>query len=473
MEVTLTPLHKNIQHLTNEEQLMVKMVVPKEFQDVPTLPPKHLCFVLDTSGSMTSVFSTLIKSVKSGLSKLREEDSVCVICYQSHVTLMCDWNKCTDAFKKKLEEKLNGLQCHGSTNISGALLKSIEQSMKVPEETVTTIFLTDGQANEGVTDINNLGVMLKKMIPDNTTVHSLGFTADHNPIFLKKIAEACNQGTYVFIENDDVLKGSFVDIIGKTMEVAYQNVKVTLVADDINFSDAQTEKDFSTLPLGDLHVGETRRWIVTTKFTKESPTYEIRAKVEGFNVIEVKSEVNFTDTTLERGDDITVNAEVEKRINLLSASKAVKKATEFAMKRDFLGAEKILRHTSANLRGLPTIQQGLNDLARGCSDNTILNTSSHRMTSYQQSLDTENDSIFTGTPSTGLLGVSPIKTPKKTVVDTFFPPSDNDEEDEDTIIQKPMLKRSIAQQSPLASAPSSFQIPQFEVDSTNESITED
>ena len=471
MEVTLTPLHKNIQHLTNEEQLMVKIVVPKEFKDVPTLPPKHICFVLDTSGSMTGVFSTLIKSVKSGLSKLREEDSVCLICYDSIINLMCEWNKCTDSFKKTLEKKLNDLSCGGSTNISGALLKSIEQSMKVPKETVTTIFLTDGQANEGVTDINNLGVMLKKMIPDNTTVHSLGFTANHNPIFLKKVAEACNQGTYVFIENDDVLKGSFVDIIGKTMEVAHQNVKVTLVADDVNFSDAKTEKDFSTLPLGDLHVGETRRWIFTTKFTKESPTYEVRAKIESFNVIEVKSEVNFADNTLERGDDNTVNDEVQKRINLLSASKAVKKATEFAMKRDFLGAERILRHTSANLRGLPTIQQGLNELARGCSDNTILNTSSHRMTSYQQSLDTENDSIFTGTPSS-VLGISPIKTPKKTVIDTFFPPSDSDEE-EDTTAQKPELKRSIALQNPPASVPNSFQIPQFEVDNTDESITGD
>ena len=255
------------------------------------------------------------------------------------------------------------------------------------------------------------------------------------------------------------------------MEVAYQNVKVTLVADDINFSDAQTEKDFSTLSLGDLHVGETRRWIFTTKFTKESPTYEIRAKVEGFNVIEVKPEVNFADVIMERGDDNTVNAEVEKRINVLTASKAVKKATEFAMKRDFLGAEKILRHTSATLRGLPTIKEGLDELARGCSDNTILNTSSHRMTSYQQSLDTESDSIFIGPPSTGLLGISPIKTPKKMVVNTFFPPSD--EEEEVPTVQKPTLKRSIALQNPPASAPSSFQIPQFEVDSTSESITED
>ena len=472
MEVTLTPLHKNIQHLTNEEQLMVKVVVPKEFKDVQTLPPKHLCFILDTSGSMTDVFGTLIKSVKSGINKLREEDTVCVICYNSTVTLMCEWNKCTDAFKKKLDEKLSGLKCGGSTNISGALLKSIEQSMKVPEETVTTVFLTDGLANEGVTDINNLGVMLKKILPGNTTVHSLGFNEKHNPIFLKKVAEVCNNGTYVFIENEDVLKGSFIDIIGKTMEVAYQNVKLTLVSDDVNFSDRQTEKDFVTLPLGDLHIGETRKWIVNTKFTKENSNYEIRAKVEGMNVIEVKPEVNFEDITLTRGDNNTVDEEVEKRIHIIEASKAVKIASELANKRNFLGAEKILRHTSANLRGLPTIQHGLNELARGCSDNTFLNTSSHRMTSYQQSLEVESDSLYNGPPSTGLGIISPIKTPKKTVmVNTFFPPSDDEEDD--IKVQKPPLTRSIAQQN-LPSIPANlFRDPQFEEGSTNESTEED
>ena len=473
MEVTLTPLHKNIQHLTNEEQLMVKIVVPKEFKDVQTLPPKHLCFILDTSGSMMDVFGTLIKSVKSGINKLREEDTVCVICYNSTVTLMCEWNKCTDAFKKKLDEKLSGLHCGGSTNISGALLKSIEQSMKVPEETVTTVFLTDGLANEGVTDINNLGVMLKKILPNNTTVHSLGFNEKHNPIFLKKVAEVCNNGTYVFIENEDVLKGSFIDIIGKTMEVAYQNVKLTLVADDVNFSDRQTEEDFVTLPLGDLHIGETRKWIVNTKFTKENPNYEIRAKVEGINVIEVKPEVNFEDITLTRGDNNTVDEEVEKRIHIIEASKAVKIASELASKRNFLGAEKVLRHTSANLRGLPTIQHGLNELARGCSDNTLLNTSSHRMTSYQQSLEVENDSLYSGPPSTGLGIISPIKTPKKTfMVNTFFPPSD-EEEDDDIKVQKPQLIRSTAQQNLPSAPPNLFDGPQFEEGSTNEPIKED
>ena len=133
--------------------------------------------------------------------------------------------------------------------------------------------MTDGQANEGVTDINNLGVMLKKMIPANATVHSLGFTENHNPIFLKKVAEVCNNGTYVFIENEDVLRGCFIEIIGKTMEVAYQNVRLNLVGKNIiNFSNDQTGNDFSTLPLADLHIGETRRWVITTKFTENLST---------------------------------------------------------------------------------------------------------------------------------------------------------------------------------------------------------
>jgi len=451
MEVTLTPLHKNIQHLTDEEKLMITMVVPKEFKDVQTLPPKHLCFVLDLSGSMHGVFTSLVRSVKSGLSKLREEDSISVICYSSKVELMCEWNKCTDAFKKTLEEKLNTLSCGGSTNISGALLKAIEQSMKVPEEAVTIVFLTDGIANEGVTDINNLGVMLKKMIPENTTVHSLGFTAKHNPIFLKKVAEVCNNGTYVFIENDDVLKGSFVEIIGKTMEVAYQNVQLTLVGDDVNFSNWQTEKDFCVLPVGDLHIGETRKCVVTTKFTKESPTYEIRAKVAGMNVIEVQAEVNFADVTLERGDDKTVNVEVEQKLSVVSALKAVKVATEYAHNRNYSGAQKLIRETSANLRGMPSLRLDLNSLAQDLSNDAIFNTSSHRLTSYQQDLEVNGDSIFTGGPSMGL-GVSPIKTPKK-VMSTFFPPS-SDEDDVFTV-QRPALLRSSTMQNP-PSAPANL-----------------
>ena len=170
-------------------------------------------------------------------------------------------------------------------------------------------------------------------------------------------------------------------------------------------------------------------------------------------------------------DDSTKNNEVEQRINLIEASKAVKLATDFTMKKDYANAERILRDTSESLRGLPTVQRGLNELARCCSDNLILNTSS-QLTSYQQSLEVENDSIFTGPPSTGL-GISPIKTPRKTLfVDTFFPPSDD--EDDFTNQKQPVVEIQLKSQKSLHEVESSSSHTlQSEVDSTNESITED
>ena len=461
MIATLTPLHKNVPHLTDNEHLMLKVDVPKTYKDLQTVPPKHICFVLDTSGSMTAVFPTLIKSVKSGLSKLRDEDSISVICYNSKVTILCEWNKCTEALKKSLEERLNGLQCNGSTNISGALFQAIGQSMKVPKSTaVTTICMTDGLANEGVTDINNLAVMLKKVIPTNTTIHSLGFDVGHNPIFLKAVADVCNKGLYFFVENDDILKGSFVEIIGKTMEVAYQNVKLTLDALHTNFSDFQTGKDFKTLPLGDLHLGETRRWIIESKFIDNASKYEIRGQLHGFNVMDVQHEIVYADVVLERGDDYTVDENVAKKINLVSASKAVKLATTFAQKKQYGRAEKLLRATSQNLRGLPVIQEGLNNLARGLSDDSnILNISSHRMTSYQQALETDGDSVFQGTPGKGLW-ISPIRTPQKNTEGNTFYPSDDEE-----VTAQIVPLCSTAPQAPLA-PPNLVRAPRSELSST-------
>ena len=234
---------------------------------------------------MEKDFDIVIESVISGISRLRNEDYVTIILYNCTVKVLCEWNKCSDVFKDTLKDKMKMLKCIGSTNISCALLQSIEQSMKVPEKEVTTLFLTDGKANEGVTDINNLGVLLKKLIPKNNVIHTLGFNVEHNPIFLKKISEVCNNGTYSFVKNEDELRCAFLEIIGKTMDVAYQNVKLTLEGDEINFYDLKSESDFSTLPLSDLHIGESKKELISMKFTKEKLNYCIRAKIESFNVI--------------------------------------------------------------------------------------------------------------------------------------------------------------------------------------------
>lgn len=435
MIVNFIPHHSEIPQLETEEYFMLQMEVEKKIEDVETTPPKNIVFAVDTSGSMALTFHEMRRCLSLALHKLRPEDSVSILSYNSTVEIICEWNHCSEGFLKTVDQKLKDLQCNGGTNISGALLKCVEQSMK-KDEPVTVIFFTDGHANLGVTDINSLGIMAKKLIPENAVVHTLGFHKDHNPLFLKKISEVCNNGTYFFIENEDSLQGALLEIMGKTFEVVYQNMSVELQSDGMIFH--QDDKPIQTLSLGDMHLGEKKRWLVKGSFVEMKESYDINLTTKAYNVIGMSEFETKTTEEVKRGDTNVLNKDVQTKIDLTNAANAVKRAAEAVSKRKFKYAQSLVREASASLRGLPTVQKNLNNLVNEFhdEDEDILSTSCHRLTSYQDELN-HSDSLFNGTPSQHL-GLSPIKTPTKKI--NFFP-----EEDEPGTVKRWVFSDSTAQ----------------------------
>ena len=433
MNVNFIPHHSEIPQLQSEEYFMLEIEVEKKIEDVEATPPKNIIFAVDTSGSMALTFSEMRRCLSLALHKLRPEDSVSILSYSSTVEVVCEWNHCSEGFLKKVDDKLKDLRCNGGTNISGALLKCVEQSMKKTEP-VSVIFFTDGHANLGVTDINSLGIMAKKLIPENATVHTLGFHKDHNSLFLKKISEVCNNGTYFFIENEDALQGALLDVIGKTFEVIYQNLSVELKSDGMIFH--QDDKPIQTLSLGDMHLGEKKRWLVKGSFVEMKENYDINLTSKAYNVIGMSEFESKTTIEVKRGDTNVVNNDVQTKIELTNAAKAVKLAAEAISKRKFKHAQSLVREASSNLRGLPSVKKNLDKLVNEFNDedDEILSTSCHRLTSYQDELN-HSDSLFNGTPSQHL-GLSPIKTPTKKI--NFFP-----EEDEPNARYDTSLKRWI------------------------------
>ena len=249
--------------------------------------------------------------------------------------------------------------------------------------------------------------MLKRLIPDNTTVHALGYGKAHNPIFLQKCAEACNNGLYFYIENTDKLHGAFVDIIGKTFELFCQNIKVNLTGENVNFKCLTKGEDFENTSVGDINLNETKKWLFKAKFTKQVLSYNIKYRISGFNVIDVKETESEGFFEITRGDDNSTDKSVENKLQLLNVSKSVKRAALAASKRDYKLAESMVRCASERLVGFPSIQKNLdqlvNDFERG---DDALETSSHRLTSYQQ--DLMGGSVFSTTPKQVVFGTSPI-----------------------------------------------------------------
>jgi len=392
MDIHFKPLHIQLNHTQSNDYLMLQMTAPSSFNDIACAPPKRVCFVIDTSGSMADAIGTVTSALIKGVEKLRDQDSVCVVTYNSEVQLLCEWNNVTDGFKQVLTGKIRGLKVGGSTNISGALLKSMEQSMKAGDETVAIVFLTDGKANRGVTDINSLGPMIGKMVPPRTSIFTLGFGNEHDPMFMGKISEVA-RGSYYYIEHEDSVEDAFLGIIGKTMDICFQNLSLKVQADKMHFLNCATEQEFTTLHLGDMHLGEKKTWLFNAKYLEGLPNYQWTYEISGINVITTEAVCETGDASIDRGEDTSVDTLVQKRIRLTNASKQLKRATVEASKQNFNGAFNIIRETSMSMKGLPELQENLNDIANHLLDSNQM----FRMSSLEQSM--RDDS---------LLGLSPI-----------------------------------------------------------------
>ena len=83
--------------------------------------------------------------------------------------------------------------------------KTVELLEKRKEEVghICMIFLTDGQPNEQISEIENLSRDLREFMRSkfqSVDVHSLGYGADHNPNVCLALTEASTgQGTFQYV----------------------------------------------------------------------------------------------------------------------------------------------------------------------------------------------------------------------------------------------------------------------------------
>jgi len=101
----------------------------------------------------------------------------------------------------------------------------------VEDDAVRSVFLfTDGMANEGVTNPEQLVSMVRKMgdAKPCVRVFTFGFGSDHDENLLRALAEA-GSGCYYFIEKEDYIATAFADAMGGLLSTAAQNVSLRFV----------------------------------------------------------------------------------------------------------------------------------------------------------------------------------------------------------------------------------------------------
>lgn len=192
-------------------------------------PPVNLSLVIDRSGSMSG---QKIESVKNALyeiaTMLNSKDRVMLTVYDDSVQTIYSANNFN---KEEFISTVRGIYDGGSTYLEGGLkegIKNINNNFQTANNTEylnRVILLSDGMANEGISDPHGLGKIAREASEKNITISTIGVGANYDENIMTKIAEQ-GRGNYYFLENSKDAERIFSEELNTVLTTVAKNIEV-------------------------------------------------------------------------------------------------------------------------------------------------------------------------------------------------------------------------------------------------------
>jgi hypothetical protein len=167
-------------------------------------------FLVDCSGSMSDACSDgrskmqhIIHTLKNMIIFFHEHPNIkiniTINAFDTQIYHIISRTKITDDNLNQIIHKVERIIPRGSTNIEYALRKSSEEIAKLqsefPNNIINHIFMTDGQATDGSTDV----ALLQSIVNSNITNSFIGFGIEHDASLLNAISSV-GKSAYYFID---------------------------------------------------------------------------------------------------------------------------------------------------------------------------------------------------------------------------------------------------------------------------------
>lgn len=330
-------------------------------------PPIGIALVLDRSGSMTGEpLETAKRAAIWLVERLGPNDRVAVVTFDNHVDLVSP----PVAPGAGLTAAIKAIHPGGMTNLSGGWLKGREVLAGLDAAMPRTlILLTDGHANEGITEPAQLVGLANKSAADRITTTTIGFGDGFDEDLLLAMADA-GRGNAHYAATVEELPAIFAkEITGLTKLVA-QNVSIELrprpaveVVTIWNDHPTTPVAGGLQIALGDAYAGDVRRLVFALRIphlASFGPASvadcvlrytAVGAAVEQHTVtIPVVVNVVSASEAAAQAPDFAVHEEVQ----LLTAARARDEAIRRADAGDVGGAAAYLRATASGLGASPS-----------------------------------------------------------------------------------------------------------------------
>ncbi len=217
-------------------------IVPPTLAGTPRRPPLNLGLVLDHSGSMAGSrkIDYARQAAVYAIQQLLPEDRVSITIFDDTVKTLAPSALVRD--KQHLIDLINRVQPAGSTALHAGWEAGARQvqSLPVPGGLNRVLLLTDGLANVGETNPDNIATDVKRLAVQGVSTTTMGVGNDYNEDLLEAMSRS-GDGNYYYIESPRQLGDIFQTELLGLMATVGQHVLLgvepqagTRVADVLN-----------------------------------------------------------------------------------------------------------------------------------------------------------------------------------------------------------------------------------------------
>lgn len=239
--------------------------------DDKQLQPVDLVVVLDRSGSMGGQkIDDARMAVLRLMERLTAHDRMAIITYSNEVQRLSPLVHMNSANLENLSGAVRGIFSGGGTNLGGGLEQAIATLLQTEgtKRQRKVILISDGLANQGITDPRALGAMAANGTEHNLAVSTVGVGYDFNEVLMTTIADH-GSGNYYFLENPKAFAKVFEKEFETARNVAAGGLEVRIpLQDEVQLVNAggypiKQEGGVAVIRPGDLLVGQQRKLFLT------------------------------------------------------------------------------------------------------------------------------------------------------------------------------------------------------------------
>lgn len=227
-----------------------------------TRRPLNIGVVLDRSGSMGGEkIHSVREATKTLARKLGGDDTFSLTIFDNVIDTVI-WPSKMDRGLGDIEAAIDGIEARNMTNLCGGYQKGCEHVLNVQNDNSAdrVFLLTDGLANEGITNTGEIARITGDMAERGITTSTVGVGSQYNEELLGRMAEAGGGNTY-FLRTASESEEVFEDELGSLFSLAAQNLRVrfTPADDGVGAEQLNTYRvtDGSWV-LGDVYGGQTK-----------------------------------------------------------------------------------------------------------------------------------------------------------------------------------------------------------------------